>query len=93
MRTTQDKGASSLATRARRILLRLVRPDLWRFGLQLPLVLIMLVLTTPRLYLRWYQPAIQLAARLFGVGTLLMAVEGDTGAEAEPSTGPRMTRR
>jgi diguanylate cyclase (GGDEF)-like protein len=54
---------------------RLVRPDVWRFGLQLPLVLIMLVLTGPRLYLRWYQPAIQVAAPLFGVGTVLMAVE------------------
>jgi diguanylate cyclase (GGDEF)-like protein len=54
---------------------RLARPDIWRFGLQLPLVLIMLVLTTPRLYLRWYQPAIQIAAPLFGVGTVLMAVE------------------
>jgi diguanylate cyclase (GGDEF)-like protein len=38
-------------------------------------VLIMLVLTTPRPYLRWYQPAIQVAAPLFGVGTVLMAVE------------------
>jgi diguanylate cyclase (GGDEF)-like protein len=54
---------------------RLARPDIWRFGLQLPLVLIMLVLTSPRLYLRWYQPAIQVAAPLFGVGTVLMAVE------------------
>ncbi|MBV8308443.1 MAG: GGDEF domain-containing protein, partial [Gammaproteobacteria bacterium] len=32
-------------------------------------------LTAPRLYLRWYQPAIQIAAPLFGVGTVLMAVE------------------
>ena len=54
---------------------RLARPDIWRFGLQLPLVLIMLVLTAPRSYLRWYQPAIQIAAPLFGVGTVLMAVE------------------
>jgi diguanylate cyclase (GGDEF)-like protein len=54
---------------------RFAQPDVWRFGLQLPLVLIMLVLTTPRLYLRWYQPAIQIAAPLFGVGTVLMAVE------------------
>ena len=54
---------------------RLARPDIWRFGLQLPLVLIMMVLTGPRLYLRWYQPAIQAAAPLFGVGTVLMAVE------------------
>jgi hypothetical protein len=42
-----------------------VRPDIWRFGLQLPLVLIMLVLTAPRLYQRWQQPAIQVAAPLF----------------------------
>ena len=54
---------------------RLARPDIWRFGLQLPLVLIMMGLTSPRLYLRWYQPAIQVAAPLFGVGTVLMAVE------------------
>jgi diguanylate cyclase (GGDEF)-like protein len=54
---------------------RLARPDIVRFGLQLPLVLIMMVLTTPRLYLRWYQPAIQTAAPLFGIGTVLMAVE------------------
>ncbi len=123
MRTRQVEGASSIAARARRTLLRfpdaelerqfllsyraaarpwirmsllvalstvlgftvidhwllvgprLARPDIWRFGLQLPLVLIMLVLTDPRLYLRWYQPAIQIAAPLFGVGTVLMAVE------------------
>jgi diguanylate cyclase (GGDEF)-like protein len=54
---------------------RLVHPDVWRFGLQLPLVLIMMVLTGPRSYMRWYQPAIQAAAPLFGVGTVLMAVE------------------
>jgi diguanylate cyclase (GGDEF)-like protein len=123
LRSTQAQGPSSIATRARRVLLRfpdaelerhfllsyraaarpwirtslvvalstvlgftvidhwllvgprLARPDIWRFGLQLPLVLIMLVLTTPRLYLRWYQPSIQIAAPLFGVGTVLMAVE------------------
>ena len=54
---------------------RLAAPDIWRFGLQLPLVLIMLVLTTPHLYQRWYQPAIQIGAPLFGLGTVLMAVE------------------
>jgi diguanylate cyclase (GGDEF)-like protein len=54
---------------------RLARPDIWRFGLQLPLVLIMMVLTAPRLYLRWYQVSVQAAAPLFGVGTVLMAVE------------------
>lgn len=54
---------------------RLARPDVWRFGLQLPLVLFMMVLTSPRWYVRWYQPAIQIAAPLFGLGTVLMAVE------------------
>ncbi|MBS0365763.1 MAG: GGDEF domain-containing protein [Proteobacteria bacterium] len=54
---------------------RLAHPDLWRFGLQIPLILIMTVLTSPRLYARWYSPAIQIAAPLFGVGTVLMAVE------------------
>jgi diguanylate cyclase (GGDEF)-like protein len=33
------------------------------------------VLTTPRWYQRWYQPAIQVAAPLFAAGTVLMAVE------------------
>jgi diguanylate cyclase (GGDEF)-like protein len=54
---------------------RLGRTDIWRFGLQLPLVLIMLVFTSPRLYLRAYQPAMQVAAPLFGAGAVLMAVE------------------
>ena len=54
---------------------RLAQPDIWRFGLQLPCVVIMLVLTTPRWYQRWYQPAIQVAAPLFAAGTVLMAVE------------------
>jgi diguanylate cyclase (GGDEF)-like protein len=54
---------------------RLARADLWRFGLQLPLVLIMMVFTAPRLYARAYQPAMQVAAPLFGVGAVLMAVE------------------
>jgi len=54
---------------------RLARADLWRFGLQLPLVLIMMVFTSPRLYVRVYQPAMQVAAPLFGMGAVLMAVE------------------
>ena len=54
---------------------RLARADLWRFGLQLPLVLIMMVFTAPRLYARAYQPAMQVAAPLFGVGAVLMAME------------------
>jgi diguanylate cyclase (GGDEF)-like protein len=49
--------------------------DAVRFGLQLPLVLIILVLTSERFYGRWYQPAIQVAAPLFGFGTVLMATQ------------------
>jgi diguanylate cyclase (GGDEF)-like protein len=66
---------------------RLARPDVWRFGLQLPLVLIMLGLTGARLYPRWYQPAIQLAAPLFGVGSVLLAVD------ATPATLPLVAAR
>ena len=35
----------------------------------------MLVLTQPRWYARWYQPAIQVAAPMFAAGTVLMAIE------------------
>jgi diguanylate cyclase (GGDEF)-like protein len=49
--------------------------DLVRFGLQLPLVLAMLVLTAQRFYTRWYQPAVQIAAPLFGVGLVIMATQ------------------
>ena len=53
----------------------LPRADMVRFGLQLPLVLIILVLTAERFYGRWYQPCIQVAAPLFGFGTVLMATQ------------------
>jgi diguanylate cyclase (GGDEF)-like protein len=53
----------------------LPQADMVRFGLQLPLVLIILVMTTERFYGRWYQPSIQIAAPLFGIGTVLMALQ------------------
>lgn len=49
-------------------------PDVVRYGLQLPLVLIALAFTSGKLYGRWYQPAIQLSAPLFGLGIVVMAV-------------------
>ncbi|HKZ72669.1 MAG TPA: hypothetical protein VJ011_01325, partial [Steroidobacteraceae bacterium] len=49
--------------------------DFVRFGLQLPCVLIMLLATSERLYARWYQPAIQIVAPLFGIGTVLLVVQ------------------
>ncbi len=53
----------------------LAQADMVRFGLQLPLVLIILLLTVERFYGRWYQPCIQIAAPLFGFGTVLMATQ------------------
>jgi diguanylate cyclase (GGDEF)-like protein len=47
--------------------------DAVRFGLQLPLVLIALGLTTRRWFSRAYVPAITAAAPLFGIGTVVMA--------------------
>ena len=49
--------------------------DLVRFGLHLPLVLSVLVLTRERLFARWYQPCVQIAAPLFGVGMVIMATQ------------------
>ncbi len=67
---------------------RFVQPDVWRFGLQLPLVLIMLVLTSPRWYVRWYQPAVQVASPLFAAGTGV--VDGDRGDSGSScSSSPR----
>jgi len=51
------------------------KADLVRFGLQLPIVLIALGLTTERYYGKWYQPAVQIAAPMFGIGTVLMAIQ------------------
>jgi diguanylate cyclase (GGDEF)-like protein len=48
-------------------------PDVVRFGLQLPVILICLLATSRKLYARWYELLIQLVSPLFGVGTVLMA--------------------
>lgn len=47
-------------------------PDLARFGLQLPVLLICLFATFKPFYLRWYQIAMQIGGPLFGIGTVLM---------------------
>jgi diguanylate cyclase (GGDEF)-like protein len=54
---------------------RIGHSDLVRFGLQLPMVLVMLVLTGEKYFDRWYQPCIQIAAPLFGLGTVIMATQ------------------
>jgi diguanylate cyclase (GGDEF)-like protein len=48
-------------------------PDVVRFGLQFPVIFISLFATSPRLYARWFTPAIQVTAPMFGIGTVLMA--------------------
>ena len=49
-------------------------PDLVRFGLQLPILLILLLATVRRFYMSWYQIAMQIGGPLFGTGTILMAM-------------------
>lgn len=48
-------------------------PDVVRFGLQLPVLVICLLATERRFYERWYPLAIQLSAPLFGIGTVVMS--------------------
>src|SRR6185369_11003729 len=57
---------------------RMGNSDAVRFGLQLPMVLVMLVITGKRLYAKWYQPAIQVAAPLFGLGSVIRAAQAST---------------
>ena len=66
---------------------RLGNSDVVRFGLQLPMVLVMLALTAERYFAKWYQPAIQIAAPLFGIGSVLLA------AQASPEQLPLVSAR
>jgi len=56
-------------------------PDAIRFGIQLPIVITCLVLTSKR-YFRWYWPAIHVFAPLFGIGTVIMAANSADSAVA-----------
>jgi diguanylate cyclase (GGDEF)-like protein len=62
-------------------------PDLVRFGLQVPAILLCLLATIKPLYMRVYLPAIQVAAPLFGTGSVMMAVY------AEPQYAPLVGAR
>jgi diguanylate cyclase (GGDEF)-like protein len=63
-------------------------PDLVRFGLQVPVILLCLLATIIKpLYLKLYQPAIQVAAPLFGIGSVVMA------CYAEPQFAPLVGAR
>jgi diguanylate cyclase (GGDEF)-like protein len=48
-------------------------PNLVRFGVQLPVLLILALSTHDRFYARWYELAIQLGAPIFAVGTIVVA--------------------
>ena len=47
-------------------------PDVVRYGLQLPVLVISLLATSRRFYLRWYEVAIRVGLPLFGLGTVVM---------------------
>jgi diguanylate cyclase (GGDEF)-like protein len=63
-------------------------PDVMRFGLQIPVVLICMLATFRRFYQRIYQPAIQICAPLFGIGTVVMACYAQP--EHAPLVGARL---
>jgi diguanylate cyclase (GGDEF)-like protein len=63
-------------------------PDVVRFGLQLPTLLLCLLSTSKRLYARVYVPTIQIATPLFGLGTVIMACYAR--AEDVPLVGARL---
>lgn len=48
-------------------------PDVVRFGLQLPVLLICLLATFKPFYVNWYQLAAQVGGPMFGIGTVLLA--------------------
>ncbi len=66
---------------------RMGNSDLVRFGLHLPMVLVMLVLSSERYFAKWYAPAIQIAAPLFGFGSVILA------AQASPEQLPLVAAR
>lgn len=62
--------------------------DLIRFGMHLPMIAMMLMLTSERFYDRWYQLSVQIAAPLFALGMVYMAVQATT--EQLPMLGGRL---
>jgi diguanylate cyclase (GGDEF)-like protein len=59
-----------------------------RYGVQLPVFIVLLITTDRRLYPRWYEPAIQVGGPLFAAGTILMA--GYAQAEHAALVGARL---
>jgi diguanylate cyclase (GGDEF)-like protein len=65
-----------------------VAPDVVRYGLQLPVLVICLLATARRFYLQWYEAAIMVGAPLFGLGTVIMTCYAP--AENIPLIGARL---
>jgi diguanylate cyclase (GGDEF)-like protein len=63
-------------------------PDVVRFGLQMPVLVLCLLSTDARFYAKWYSPAIQFCAPLFGIGTVVMA--SNAIPEHAPLVGSRV---
>jgi diguanylate cyclase (GGDEF)-like protein len=63
-------------------------PDVVRFGLQMPVLVLCLLATDARFYAKWYSPAIQFCAPLFGIGTVVMA--SNALPEHAPLVGSRV---
>lgn len=53
-------------------------PNLVRFGLQIPILIILVLATNKRFYMSGYQTYMQIGAPLFGAGTILLAVYAPT---------------
>ncbi len=49
-------------------------PNFVRFGLQIPILVILVLATNKRFYMSWYQLGMQIGAPLFGAGTILLAI-------------------
>jgi diguanylate cyclase (GGDEF)-like protein len=62
--------------------------NLVRFGLHVPAVLLMLIVTTRRFYEKWYDFAFAFVAPVFGIGTVIMSAFSPP--EEVPLVGARM---
>ncbi len=62
--------------------------NLVRFGMHVPAVILMLILTSQRFYARWYDLGIGIVAPVFGIGTVIMAAFSP--AEEVPLVGGRV---
>jgi GGDEF domain-containing protein len=63
-------------------------PDLIRFGLQVPVILAVLLATSRRFYLRWFEISSYIGLPLFGLGLVIMTVNAQV--EQQPLVSSRL---